>query len=96
MRIIALKTLKLYAKKKKEAEQSLFAWHREAGKAKWGNHNDLKQQFSNASVIAISGLYLIFMVTNTGWRLTLNIIYRLFSLYGLALTKSMIILTLKR
>ena len=33
MRVIAVKTLKQYANKKKEAEQSLFAWYQEACKA---------------------------------------------------------------
>src|SRR5882757_9826715 len=51
MRIIAVKTLKLYAKKKKEAEQPLLSWYQEACKANWESHNDLKEQFRNASVI---------------------------------------------
>ena len=50
MRVIAVKTLKLYSKKRKEAEQSLFAWNEEACKADWKNHNELKAQIGNASV----------------------------------------------
>ena len=52
MRIIAVKTLKLYVEKHKEAEQSLLSWHKESSNANWKSHNDLKQQFGNASVIS--------------------------------------------
>lgn|SRR5487761_758930 len=75
MRVIALKTLKLYAKKKKEAEQSLFAWHQEVSKAKWGNHNDLKQQFGNASII--SNKRVVFNIHGNKYRLVVDIEYYL-------------------
>jgi mRNA interferase HigB len=75
MRVIAVKTLKLYAKKKKEAEQSLFTWHREAGKSNWKNHNDLKEQFGNASVI--SSKRIVFNIHGNKYRLIVDIEYYL-------------------
>jgi mRNA interferase HigB len=75
MRIIAAKTIKLYAKKKKEAEQSLFSWYDEAIVANWKNHNELKQQFGNASII--SEKRVIFNIHGNKFRLIIDIEYRL-------------------
>jgi mRNA interferase HigB len=75
MRVIAVKTLKLYAKKKKEAEQSLFAWYEEACKVSWKNHHDLKKQMGNASVI--SDKRVVFNIHGNKYRLIVDIEYRL-------------------
>jgi len=66
MRVIAIKTLKHYAKNKKEAGQSLFAWYEEVCKADRKNHNELKAQIRNASITGESGLCSIFMEISTG------------------------------
>ena len=75
MRIIAAKTIKLYAKKKKEAEQSLFSWYDEAKIANWKNHHELKQQFGQASII--SEKRVIFNIHGNKFRLIVEIEYRL-------------------
>jgi mRNA interferase HigB len=75
MRIIDLKTLKLYANKKKEAEQSLYAWYQEATKAKWSNHNDLKQLFGNASVN--NSKRIVFNIHGNKYNLVVDIEYYL-------------------
>ena len=75
MRVIAVKTLKLYAKKRKEAEQSLFAWNEEACKADWKNHNELKAQIGNASVIGDKRV--VFNIHGNKHRLIVDIEYRL-------------------
>jgi len=75
MRVIAVKTLKLYGKKKKEAEQSLFAWYEEAGKAQWKNHNELKEQIHNASVVGNKRV--VFNIHGNKYRLIVDIEYRL-------------------
>ena len=75
MRIIAVKTLKLYAKRKKEAEQSLLSWYQEASKANWEKPNDLKQQFANASVI--SSKRVVFNIHGSKYRLIVDIEYYL-------------------
>ena len=75
MRVIAVKTLKLYAKKKKEAEQSLFAWYEKACEAGWRNHNELKMQIGNASVIGEKRV--VFNIHGNKYRLIVDIEYRL-------------------
>jgi len=75
MRVIAVRTLKLYAKKKKEAEQSLFAWYEKACKAGWKNHNELKTQIRNASVIGDKRV--VFNIHGNKYRLIVDIEYRL-------------------
>jgi mRNA interferase HigB len=75
MRVIAVKTLKLYAHKKKEAEQPLFAWYAEACKAHWKNHNELKAQFGNASVIGNKRV--VFNIHGNKYRLIVDIEYKL-------------------
>ena len=75
MRVIAVKTLKQYAKKKKEAEQALFAWYEEARKANWKSHHNLKAQFRNASVIGDKRV--VFNIHGNKYRLIIDIEYRL-------------------
>jgi mRNA interferase HigB len=75
MRVIAVKTLRDYAKRRKEAEQSLFAWHEEACKANWKNHHELKAQIKNASVI--SDKRVVFNIKGNKHRLIADIEYRL-------------------
>lgn len=75
MRVIAAKTLKAYAKKNKEAEQPLLVWYQEADKASWKNHNELKQQFGNASVITHKRV--VFNIHGNKHRLIVDIEYYL-------------------
>ena len=75
MRVIAVKTLKQYGKKKKEAEQSLFVWYEEAGKAHWKNHNELKEHIRNASVVGDKRM--VFNIHGNKYRLIVDIEYRL-------------------
>jgi mRNA interferase HigB len=75
MRVIAVKTLKQYAGKKKDAEQSLFAWYEEACNANWKSHNGLKAQFRNASIIGDKRV--VFNIHGNKYRLIVDIEYRL-------------------
>lgn len=75
MRIIAVKTLKQFAKKKKEAEQALFSWYKEARNAHWKSHHTLKAQFRNASVVADKRV--VFNIHGNKYRLIVDIEYRL-------------------
>jgi mRNA interferase HigB len=75
MRIIAVKTLKQYARKRREAGQSLLAWYGEVCKANWKNHNHLKEQIRNASVI--SDKRVVFNIHGNKHRLIVDIEYRL-------------------
>lgn len=69
------KKLRLYANKKKEAEQSLFSWYQEAEKANWKSHNDLKKQFGNVSVISTKRV--VFNIHGNKYRLIVDIEYYL-------------------
>ena len=75
MRIIAVKTLKQYAKKNKIIAQSLFAWYAEAENASWKNHNELKEQIRNASVIG--GKRVVFNIHGNACRLIVDVEYYL-------------------
>ena len=75
MRVIAVKTLRQYAKKKKEAEQPLFAWYEKAWKAHWKNHHELKEQIRNASVVGDKRV--VFNIHGNKYRLIVDIEYRL-------------------
>jgi mRNA interferase HigB len=75
MRVIAVKTLKQYAKKKKEAGQSLFAWYEEAWKAHWKNRNELKEHIRNASVVGDKRV--VFNIHGNKYRLIVDIEYQL-------------------
>lgn len=71
MRVIAVRALRNYAKKKKEAEQPLFLWYNEARRAHWKNNNELKAQFRNASII--SGKRIVFNIHGNKYRLIVDI-----------------------
>ena len=75
MRVIAVSTLRNYAKKKKEAEQPLFLWYNEVCKVGWKNNNEIKGHFSNASVI--SGKRIVFNIHGNKYRLIVDIEYLL-------------------
>ena len=75
MRVIAVRTLSNYAKKKKEAGQPLFLWYNETRKAGWKNSNELKAQFRNASVI--SGKRIVFNIHGNKYRLIIDIEFHL-------------------
>lgn len=64
-----------YAKKKKESGQSLLAWYQETSKARWKNHNELKLQIRNASVIGDKRV--VFNIHRNKYRLIVDIEYRL-------------------
>jgi hypothetical protein len=51
MRVIAVRTLRNYARRKKEAEQPLYCGILRLCKASWKNSNELKRRFGNASII---------------------------------------------
>ena len=75
MRVISVKTIKTFARKNKTASQPLLAWHEEIIKATWKNHNELKVQFGNASIL--SDKRVIFNIHGNRFRLIVDIEYRI-------------------
>jgi mRNA interferase HigB len=77
MRIIKEKTLTDYCKlaKYQQATESLRAWIYEAEFSGWGNANELKAKFRNASVI--SSKRVVFNIKGNDYRLIVDIEYSL-------------------
>lgn len=75
MRIIAVRSLKMYWEEYPQAEQALLAWYEEVEMAEWNTPNELKSQYRNASVI--SDKRVVFNVHGNSFRLIVDIEYRL-------------------
>lgn len=75
MRVVAIKTLKLYYEKEPLAEQPLRAWFAEAEKAQWESPNVLKQQYRSASIL--SNKRVVFNIHGNKFRLIVDIEYHL-------------------
>ncbi|PQA90390.1 mRNA interferase HigB [Chryseobacterium piscicola] len=75
MRVIAVKTLKLYIKDFPKAEQPLLAWYDECENAVWNNPNELKSQHGNASIL--NDKRVVFNIHGNTYRLIVDIEYRL-------------------
>ncbi len=77
MRIIKEKTLLDYCKlsKYKQAEESLKAWIYEVRFSSWGNANELKTRYGNASII--SSKRVVFNIKGNDYRLIVDIEYKL-------------------
>src|ERR1039457_5135118 len=74
MRIIALKTLKEFQKHFPKADEALLSWYEETEDAEWKNHNELKEQFGNASII--SAKRVSFNIHGNDFRLIVDIEYK--------------------
>lgn len=77
MRIIKEKTLLEYCKfsKYKLAEESVRAWNYEVRFSTWGNANELKSKYGNASII--SAKRVVFNIKGNDYRLIVDIEYKL-------------------
>lgn len=51
MRVIAIKTLRVFWTKHADSEQQLKAWYQEAEKATWKNSNEIKTEYPSASIL---------------------------------------------
>ena len=74
MRVIAVKTLKSYFDIYPEGEGPVLAWYQETARAEWKNHNELKAQFGNASVIGSKRV--VFNIHGNSFRLLVDIEYK--------------------
>lgn len=75
MRVIAVKTLRLFWEREPQAEQALKSWFAEAEQAVWTSPQELKQQYRNASIL--TNKRVIFNIHGNSYRLILDIEYRL-------------------
>jgi mRNA interferase HigB len=74
MRVIALKTLRIYWSKEPNSEQALKSWFAVVKKAQWGSHNDLKEQLGKASII--NSKRVVFNIHGNKYRLIVDIEYK--------------------
>lgn len=75
MQIIALRTLKLFWARERQAEMPLRTWHAIVAKARWANPADVTQQFG-ASVDFVADNRVIFDIGGNKYRLIVRIVYR--------------------
>mgnify|MGYP006137749619 CR=1 FL=1 len=75
MRIISKKTLKEFYEKNlyKDSKNSLEAWHQEVLKSDWNNPNEVKEQFTSASIVGNNRI--VFNIHGNKYRLIVKINY---------------------
>jgi len=73
VRIIALKTLKLFWEKHPDAEGPLKAWYTEAKKAKWNSPRDIKAEYRTASILRNNRV--VFNIKGNTYRLVVAVRY---------------------
>lgn len=75
MRIIAFRTLRAFFEELdyKDSETSLRAWYHDVKVAEWKNPNELKMQFTNASIVGEGRV--VFNIKGNSYRLVVAIDY---------------------
>ncbi len=73
MRIIALKTLRLFWEQHPDAQQALQAWYRDAKRATWSTPADIKNVYRNASLMGNNRA--VFNIRGKQYRLVVAINY---------------------
>ncbi|MCK4919914.1 MAG: type II toxin-antitoxin system HigB family toxin [Bacteroidales bacterium] len=73
MRVIAKKILGEFWEKYTDSEESLKTWYKEASKANWNSPNDIKAEYTKASILK-SGRA-VFNICGNKYRLIVEINY---------------------
>jgi len=73
MRIIALKTLRLFWEQHPDAQQALQAWYRDAKRASWKTPADIRNGYSNASIVGNNRV--VFNIRGNQYRLVVAVNY---------------------
>lgn len=73
MRVIALKTLRLFWERHPDARQALQAWYYDAKRAAWKTPSDIKSVYHNASIVGNNRV--IFNIKGNHYRLVVAIQY---------------------
>src|SRR5919109_140407 len=71
MRIIALKTLRLFWEQHPDAQQALQAWYRDAKRATWNTPADIKNVYRNASLVGNNRV--VFNIRGNPYRLVVAV-----------------------
>jgi mRNA interferase HigB len=76
VRVISKQTLRRFwadSERRSDARRALEAWHREARRAKWASPQDIKRQYSTASIL--KGGRVVFNICGNRFRLVVKINY---------------------
>lgn len=73
MRIIAVKTLKLFWQKHNDAEQPLKAWYAEVKSANWRSPAEIKRFYRSASILGNNRV--VFNIKGNSYRLVTAVNY---------------------
>ena len=73
MRVISVKTLKLFWEKHPDAENPLRSWYTEAKKATWKSPQDIKAEYRTASILRHSRV--VFNIKGNTYRLVAAVKY---------------------
>lgn len=71
MRVLAKRTLRDFWELNPDSEQQLLVWFREASKAEWNNPNEIKAQYTSASILKNSKV--VFNICGNKYRLIVEI-----------------------
>ncbi len=71
MRVLSKRTLKEYWEQNLDSEQQLLSWYRETSKAEWKNPNEIKEQYTSASILKNSRV--VFNICGNKYRLIVEI-----------------------
>ncbi len=74
MHVIAGKTLRQFWERHPDAEEPLRDWHRKAKAANWRSPQQVKDDFSSASIIGNDRV--VFNVKGNNYRLVTHVLYR--------------------
>ena len=71
LRIIAKRTLRQFWEEFPDSEQQLKAWYQESSKAGWESPNEIKEQYTSASILKNSRV--VFNICGNKYRLIVEI-----------------------
>jgi len=73
MRLLALKTIRLFWEKHADSESSLRAWVKRVNQAQWNSFSDVKKCFGSADVLP--GNRVVFNIKGNKYRIVVKIHY---------------------
>ena len=71
MRVIAKRTLREFWENYPDSEQQLMVWYQEVTKSEWNNPNEIKEQYTSASILKKSRI--VFNICGNKYRLIVEI-----------------------
>lgn len=77
--VISYKTIRLFSKKHKDAEDALNNWYIIAGQSNWKNFNEMRDMFGSVDSIG-NDLY-VFNIRGGNYRLIVRIIFRVRTIF---------------